>query len=281
MTNVFDYTNYRTYLHDCYREKKEQNPGFSYTVFSARAGFRNKGFLHNVIHGSKNLSKQSVLKISRGLKHTKSEAEYFENLVFFNQAADREERAHYYEAMVSVKSRDPSAVETLELRKDQYEYYSQWYHSAVRSIIGLIRFAGDYQWLARTIDPPILPKEAKKSVALLVKLGLVRRGEDGVYELARDHITTGSEILDVAALNFHRRTTELAARAIDRRHKDERNITGLTIGTSPEAYAKICEAAREFRKKVVKIVDTDPHRADRVYQLNMHLFPFSRRVEDT
>lgn len=281
MPDVFDYTDYRAYLADCYREKKQLNPHFSYAVWSGKVGFGNKGFLHNVIHGTKNLSKQSVVKISRSLKHTKAEADYLENLVFFNQAVDRDERNHFYEGMVAVRSRNPKTVERLQLRKEQYEYYSEWYHSAVRSIIGLVKFTGDYQWLAKAVQPPILPKQAKKSVALLKKLGLLRRRKDDVYELTQVHITTGDEIIDLAALNFHRQSTDLAGRAIDNLPRNERNITGMTVGTSAHAYDKICEAARSFRHKVVEIVNNDAHHPDRVYQLNTHIFPLSRKLEST
>jgi uncharacterized protein (TIGR02147 family) len=278
MVCVFDYYDYRKYLADCYKEKKAMSSGFSFTVFSKMAKFANKGFIHNVIHGTKNLSKQSVYKLSGALRHTKSEAEYFENLVFFNQAIEREERNHFYENLVSVRSRNPRAVARLQLTKEQYEYYSEWYHSAVRSIIGLIRFSGDYNQLAQAVYPAILPKQAKKSVALLMKLGLVRRARTGVYELTRAHITTGEEILDLAVLNFHRKATELAGGAMDKLAKDERNITGITLGTSGKAYNEICEAAREFRQRVVDIVNADKEKADRVYRLNIHLFPMSKSL---
>jgi uncharacterized protein (TIGR02147 family) len=275
MICVYEYSDYRKYLSDYYKERKAKNPGFSFTVFSKMANFANKGFIHNVIHGTKNLSKQSVYKLSKALHHTKSESEYFENLVFFNQAIVREERNHFYENLVSVRSRNPKAVAKTKLTKDQYEYYSEWYHSAVRSIIGLIRFSGDYQQISQAVYPAILPKLAKKSIALLIRLGLVRKGKNNVYKLSMDHITTGEEILDLAVLNFHRKATELAGAAIDMLPKDQRNITGVTLGTSKKAYDEICEAAREFRQRVIDIVDSDKEKADRVYRLNVHLFPMS------
>jgi uncharacterized protein (TIGR02147 family) len=279
MPFLFEYYDYRKYLSDCYKEKKAINQAFSFTFFSKMAKFANKGFIHNVIHGTKNLSKQSVLKLSNALHHTKSEADYFENLVFFNQAIEREERNHYYENLVSVRSRNPKAVAKIQLTTDQYEYYSEWYHSAVRSIIGMTRFTGDYAQLAQSVYPAILPKQAKKSVALLLKLGLVRKGKNGVYELSQAHITTGEEILDLAVLNFHRKATELAGAAMDNLPKGQRNITGITLGTSRKAYEEIREAEREFRQRVVDIVDKDKDKADRVYRLNIHLFPMSRPLD--
>ena len=93
MVRIFDYTDYRQYLADYYDHRKTESPGFSYTVLARKAGFKNKGFLHNVIHGHKNLSKTSVVKLSQALEHTRTQAEYFENLVFFNQAAGQIGRA--------------------------------------------------------------------------------------------------------------------------------------------------------------------------------------------
>ena len=72
LQSVFGYTDYRKYLADYYTVKKKENPSFSHTVLSQKAGFKNKGFIHTVIHGTRNMSKPSIVKISEaiGLKKT-------------------------------------------------------------------------------------------------------------------------------------------------------------------------------------------------------------------
>ena len=107
------------------------------------------------------------------------------------------------------------------------------------------------------------------------KISWIKRNENEYYHLTEKHITTGNEIIDSAALNFHYDCTKLAAAAINKLPKTERNVSGMTLGISRQVYEKICDAVREFRSTVVDIVEGDTG-SDRVYQLNIHLFPLSR-----
>jgi uncharacterized protein (TIGR02147 family) len=86
MAEVFEYTDYREYLNDYYVEQKSQKTHFSYKYLANKAGFKNKGFVYNLMNGSKKISKSSIFKLSKALNHTRQEAEYFENLIAFNQA---------------------------------------------------------------------------------------------------------------------------------------------------------------------------------------------------
>jgi uncharacterized protein (TIGR02147 family) len=274
MLNVFDYTDYRKFLLDYYNEKKKDNSSFSYNCLSIRAGFKNKGFLHTVIHGSKNLSKSSIIKIVRAIGMKKSESDYFENLVFFNQAIDLIERTYFCEKLNDVKNPSRSVTLVQQTRRDQYEFYSTWYHSAIRSLIDMYPFRDDYKALAKSVYPPITNKQAKKSVALLEKLGLIEKHKDGIYKLTNRNITSGNEITAVAALNFHKEATHLVEHALDTLPREKRNVTGLTLGISGEMYQKICDEIQTFRARIVNLVQDDIG-ADRTYQLNFHFFPMS------
>jgi hypothetical protein len=95
MPNIFEYTDFRVYLKDCYEEKKRKNPAFSYQVFTRIIGFTNRGFLFNVIKGKRKLSMLHCYKISKGLKHSPKEAEYFENIVALTLARNDDERNHF------------------------------------------------------------------------------------------------------------------------------------------------------------------------------------------
>jgi len=63
MPNIYDYVNYRDFLRDFYREKKTENPSFSYQQFARSAGFGSKSFLPHVIEGKKNLSDDSLFRL--------------------------------------------------------------------------------------------------------------------------------------------------------------------------------------------------------------------------
>jgi uncharacterized protein (TIGR02147 family) len=275
MLSVFDYSDYRKYLSDFYALHKAKTPSFSYQVFAQRAGFRDKGFFHSVIHGSKNMSKSSIVKVSLALGHSSKEADFFENLVFLNQAKSLKEKNYYFERLNAMKRIGGRAHGILQLQREQYELCAVWYHGVIRSLIDMNPFRGDFDALAKQVFPPITQRQAKQSVELLEKLGLVRKDEGGVYYVNQRHLTTGNEIRSLAALNYHKSMTSLAERAITNLAADERNITGLTMGISRETFKKLSQEIRAFRARIVEIANNDPS-ADTVYQLNFHLFPLSK-----
>jgi uncharacterized protein (TIGR02147 family) len=275
MITVFDYSDYRKYLEDYYNEKKAGNTTFSYQSLASKAGFNNRGFAYNIVNGKKNLSPANCYKISQALRHNKYEADYFETLVAFNQARDIKEKNRYFEKLCQIKTRGKGFSKTQIVNKNQYEFYSRWYHSAVRSLIGMYRFKNDYKWLARMVTPSITVKQAKKSVALLRELGMIVLRKNGSYVLADTSITTGKEVVGLAVQNFHGECTDLAKNAIHTISKDKRNITGLTLGISKASYGRICDEIARFQEEIMEIANSDEE-ADRVYQLNFHLFPMSK-----
>jgi uncharacterized protein (TIGR02147 family) len=272
MPNIFEYSDFRAYLQQCFEEKKKKNPRFSYQSFTQQLGFSNRGFLFNVLKGSKKLSKSHCYKFSKTLHHTKEEAEYFENIVAFALAKNDEERSYYYEQ--ALQSKSGTATPTHLLRKDQYEYYSKWYHSAVRALIDLHPFKDDFLHLSQTLSPPITKAQAKKSVELLERLGLIAKGEDGVYHLTETRIKAGEDISQTAKNRFHFECTELAKQSIMDHSPETHNINSLTLGISERTYEIICKEAKQFKDKVIELANSESN-ADRVYQYQLIFFPLT------
>jgi len=275
MISIFDYSDYRKYLEDYYTEKKTENTAFSYQSLARKAGFNNRGFAYNIVKGKKNLSPANCHRISEAIRHNKYEADYFETLVAFNQAQDVKEKKRCFEKLCQIKSRGKGFSKTQIVNKNQYEYYSRWYHSAIRSILGMYRFKNDYKWLARMVTPSITVKQAKKSVELLRELGMIIKQKNGAYSLADTSITTGKEVIGLAIQNFHGECADLAKNAIHTVSKNNRNVTGLTLGISKASYDRICDEIARFQEEIMEIANSDEE-ADRVYQLNFHMFPMSK-----
>lgn len=274
MPVIFTYTNYRKFLADYYTEHKKANPGFSYQSFASRASFRNRGFLYNVITGKKSLSKSSAVKLSQAMNLGSTEADYFDNLVSFTQAKNLKERNYFFDKLNAIKSTKPGSAAVREVRKEQHDYYSTWYISVIRSLIDMHPVKDNYAWLAKAVYPPIRPKEARKAVVLLQKLGMIKKGRDGTFAVVDKTITAGKEIVQLGILNFQRQTTELALNAIQDLTKDKRNISGLTMGISRKTYEKVCDEIAVFQSKLQALAEQDSE-ADNVYQLNFHFFPLS------
>jgi len=273
MPSIFDFTDYRKYLEACYQEFKQARPGFSYRTFAAMAGFKDKSSLYGPISGHRNLTKPSIIKLSRALKHKRAEAEYFDALVGFNQAKKMDERNHYYERLNNVRGKGTSRARVL--REDQFEYFSNWYHSAVRALIEMTEFKSDFKWLARMVNPAITPRRAKESVLLLERLGLIKRQKNGAYVITDKSITSGNDVSSLALQMFHIETAQLAQRAVAELPRNRRNISGLTLGISEKTYHEICDRTNAFHDEIMALADKDEN-ADRVYQFNFHLFPISK-----
>jgi uncharacterized protein (TIGR02147 family) len=275
MINVFDYTDYRAFLEEYYGDRKASNPAFSYQMLAQKAGFANKGFVYNLVKGKRGLSKSNLFKLREALGMNKYEAEYFENLVAFNQAKGLREKNFYFERLSSLKNRGRVKSEMQVVRKEQYEFYSTWYHSAIRSIIDMYEFRDDFKWLSRMVYPPITARQAKLSVALLNNLGMVEKGKNGVFKVTQKNITTGTDVMGLAIQNFHKECATLSQNAIQNLPKDDRCVSGLTMGISRPVYQRICDEILQFQNRIAEIVSTD-NDADKVYQLNFHMFPMSK-----
>src|SRR3954468_7248338 len=83
---VYDFLDYRAYLRAHYEAAKRTQRSFSFRSFAKLAGLRSPNFLKLVIEGERNLGADSVPRFSVALGLEASEAEFFSDLVAFNQA---------------------------------------------------------------------------------------------------------------------------------------------------------------------------------------------------
>jgi uncharacterized protein (TIGR02147 family) len=203
MVDIFEFTDYREYLR-CYYSEKKTNPRYSYQQLTEKAGFSNRGFIFNVIKGTRNPSKLNCSRLSQALELSPGENEYFENIVAYTQADTEKERAYFLKQAFPVADK----ADTRLIQKDQYEYYSIWYHSAIRSLIDMLPVNNNYAQPSRHLSPMVTVDQIKESLQLLKRLGLIARGKDGCYHLTGQHIRTSSEISRTAKNLFHIACTE-------------------------------------------------------------------------
>jgi len=269
MISVFSYLDYREFLRDFFSEKKKLNPHFSFHVFADQAGFKSRSYLKLVMDGKKNMADDSVKKLNRALRLPEKAFDYFRDLVAFNQARKLHLRNFYFEKLLSYNKRTTAKNILLQ----QYDYFSQWYHSTIREIVSQVDFKDDFEKLGALVKPRISARKAKASVTLLRKLGLVRKTQDG-YELADSVITTGDEVGSLAVQNFHLQNLMLAGESITTCKSTERDISCIVIGASEEGFAKIKAEIQAFRKKLFELSKDDGN-VGRIYHVNFQLFPTS------
>lgn len=90
--DVFEYRNYRAFLRYFYQRGKA-NRTLSLRSFSQRAGLRSPNYLKLVIDGDRNLTPQVAARFAKACELSGEAADYFCDLVAFNQARSALERA--------------------------------------------------------------------------------------------------------------------------------------------------------------------------------------------
>jgi len=276
MVNLFEYQNYRDYLKAYYNEQKASRKSFSYRSFSKKAGIQAPSFLFYVIEGKRNLTKNSLLKISQAIGHTREETDYFENLVFFNQADNIHEKTLYYSRIVEV--RKPFDMQIIPF--DRYEYYSAWYHSVVREVVTFVDFKENYATLGSALVPQISARQARESIALLERLGFIELDQQGLYHqtsnvIGAHPVPTETFIIE----KFQMEMLHVAMQSYESVPIYDRMSSSTTFSISEETFSLFKLKAREFRKELAEIARLDSSQ-QRVYQLTINLFPVSRRLDN-
>lgn len=275
ISSIFPYLDYKQYLNDVFESFKRVDSSFSYRNFARMAGSTSPNLLQ-LIHGRKlNISSAQVSSLASALKLNKKEEKYFETIVAFDHAKTHHEKDKYFQRILL--TREYLSIKTIE--KKQYEYFSHWYNPVIRELLTHPEYKDDPAWIAERIVPSVTLGKVKKGIELLVTLDLIRRGSDGKSWVQTNRtISTPSEVLSMAIVKYHRDIITLGREAIERFKSRERDIRSVTMGVSKEGFVELKKRMESFWKEILAFADTN-ERTDRIMQVNLQLFPLSKRKE--
>lgn len=269
---ILDYNDYREYLKDCLERMRESRPWFSLRYLSKQIEL-DPGNLVKVVQKERHLPDRCLGQLASELGLNQRETEYLEHLADFAKARTAEQTKRAYEKLLDLKYARPEV-----LGRDQYSFYRDWKCTAVLALLHIDRIKGTESVLAEMLEPKTSVEEVHRVLALLSELGLARAGKGGKWVACKSILTTGETWKDIAIREFQKETLQLAGRALDRIPKEERDISTLTVTLGAKDLDRIREMARQFRREVLSIAAQAPD-PERVWQLNLQLFPLSRKVE--
>lgn len=269
MKSVKQYLEYRAYLHDYYESRRAEDDFFSYRFMARKVGM-DHGYLVKLLQQKVHLAEGHLVKFVEfcGLKGR--DEDYFRTLVHFNKSKNPDETAILFEKLMAL-----AGVEAHPVEKDQFEYYSAWYHSAIRALLGHMKFNGEGGSLAKALNPPIPEKQALESVQLLERLKLVRKDEEGMYEPTDALITTGGNLQAAAVRQFQHEMIRLADEALVRHPKEQRDISSVTLSIEAADLGEVRARIAALRQSIMNLASLSAN-PDSVFQLNVQLFPLSR-----
>jgi uncharacterized protein (TIGR02147 family) len=274
-SDIFNYSDFRAFLKDFYTNKKEQSKKFTFSLFAAMTGFSSPSFLKLVMGGHKNLTKPSVLKIARGLRLRKKPAQYFEDLVFFNQAESLEDKSYYLERINKYRKKNKPE----KLLPEEYDYLSAWYHCVIREMTDLDDFQEDPRWIAKQLLHTVKTDDITASLKFLEEKGFVGRNEQGRLIKKDKTIATGpigeQEMLNTIVRGFHRDMVRFAGESLSNLPKAVRDTSNTTLGLSGKSYDIATKRIEQLRLELLEIAAADGN-VNRIYQLNINLFPWTK-----
>lgn len=273
--SVYGYSDYRCYLKDYYAYAKGKEYGFSFRVFSKRAGISSSNYLRLVMDGKRNLSANMAARFAQACGLPEAASAFFCELVAYNQAETTQEKHRHYERLTRFRP----FREIRKLDSAQADYHSTWYLPAIRELCSRPDFVDDAKWIAAQLEPSISTRDARRAVATLVELGLLRRDERGRLKQTDTLVTTGPGPLGHHIKKYHHVMLERAGAALDSLSREERDISTLTLCVSHDKMLELKQRLRDFRRDLLQLAELD-NEPERVVQINFQLFPLSKRREE-
>ncbi len=156
-------------------------------------------------------------------------------------------------------------------------FYDEWYYSVIRELAVYSRWDEDYHRLGALVVPPISAEKAKKAVATLITIGLLKRNPDGTYQQS-SKVITGDDAPPVALKKLKK---DFMLKAVDSEEKFDRPYkysSSVTLSMSMESFEKAKKLIDSVRRELLVMAMDDP-KVEKVFQANFQMFPLSEQFE--
>lgn len=278
--NLSSYTNYREYLRDFYAYKVAQHPGpvgaYTYKDFSAAADVRSPTYLKLIIDGERNLSPATAKKFSRALNLDKEGTTEFLLLVAYTQALDPLERNRHLKSLNEYR---------MKMRRKRGEVQPTANTEAVPRWVTWVLLA-----LADQKDSDFSIDGIRRSLGDRVSIDDVRRGLQQLFDSKALQLdengnvkkglvpATQEEISPEMVRKIQSELMYLGLESLMNGSPNEREVGTLTVCLTEAEFEKLKFELRHLRKRVLKdtLIARERSKGDRVYQLNIQLFPLTK-----
>lgn len=278
--NLNDYLNYRDYLKDFYEYKRRSHDGlrpYSYSVFSAAADIRSPNYLKLIIEGKRNLSEDMIGKFTRALQLDKSGALEFRLLVRYGQETDPLSRNQILRDLADL--RVDQKIRSGELDRDKWERVPNWVSWVLYTMADQQGVEFNLDTLKRLLRGKAGEEELRVAFQKLLQTGQLQKSESG--EVRKGEAVAANEEVPVALVR--KLQAELNYLGMESLFEDSpvvREFGALTVALTAEEFEKYRFELRQLRKRIHKevAVARQNQKGERVYQLNLQLFPVTESV---
>jgi len=259
-------------MRDFYEERKRSSL-FSWREFSKLAGFTSPNYIQLVCEGKSRLSKTGVEKVATAMELAGSDRDYFLAMERFGDAKSDSKKIQAFNEMQKIAKENRLRV----VDGEAFKYFESWVNPVMRELAPIKPGAKPLE-LARNCYPVVSATEVRQSLDFMVHADFLKKVGEDTYEQTEKIVTGSSEAIPLALRSMNRQMSKFATEAIDDIPPEKRHIAGVTLGLSDATYKWLVQKLELLRQQVVAIAAKEKD-YDKVYRLNLQLFPLTKGKE--
>jgi uncharacterized protein (TIGR02147 family) len=261
MPDVMNYSDYRHYLRDVMTYEKEASKA---TLASMGKLFGMSAPALQMVHrGERNLSVHKVYKITRVLKFSSEQTEYFEALVLKEQAENADEACYYDGKLLRMRGKS----DLKRLRVSDPVLFSRWYIPALMLYLVEIAPGGEVSMEVLSQEFSVPKEELEIAVRELRNSGLLSVTAQGQFRIQADKISS-----TVSQKKFLKSFLDEVSRRVDSEFKSPDSF--FTSDTMTLSLSHFRSFVSEHRSLVEKYMGMSVPACERaVFQTGFFAFP--------
>jgi uncharacterized protein (TIGR02147 family) len=267
---IYEFLDFRSFLADWFESEKVRRGRFSKAAVSRLLGLPNSRNYFSDLLGGRPLSETFQERLVRVLALDRDQARYFRALVEWEQATLPERR----EAALQVFAEYRRPAGTV-LATHQMEYFRNWRHGAVRAVLDTDDFGDEPGRIARRLRPRLTAAEARESLRLLERLGLISRDERGFWKPTDRSISAPEGREDAFVLDLQIQQIDLAKQRILSKDGQPRLVATNVVSVSASGYLRLLERMDKFRAEIRTLVLEDGEPIERACQIVIAAVPIN------
>lgn len=272
--DVYRYESYRGFLADALAALKNSHARFSLRSV-ARQCQVSVAYLSMVLSGQRRLTVEQVEPLAKFLCLDSDQWAYFEALVQLDNAKTHEGRARIVQKVSQLKKYRVSQAANAEV----FQYLSHWHYIAIRECAALPGFRPDPVWIQKRLHARIERHEIQAALQFLFQFGYLKQDSNGQVIPPDRPIICHDSVYRVALAEYHKQMFAQAMESIDYAQTTERLLLGHSIALGEGDYQEARRVIEKALEEVQRLGSSTPKQGGRVYQIELGLFPLTKKPE--
>jgi uncharacterized protein (TIGR02147 family) len=278
-----EYTDFRLYLRDVFEYRRlTESTGirsYSYSTFSAAADIKSPNYLKLIIEGRRNLSDDMITRFARALRLNRAEADEFRTLVHYGQASQPIERNQFLKDLADLRAQ--RAFEAGQINQASWDKVPGWIGWVLYAMADQANVSFDPLALQKLFRMKVNADEIRGSLQRLIDSGdLARTADTGDIVKGRDLIESPQDLPVPLIRKLQAELIYLGIESLFRDSPKDREFGAMTMAMTEEEFQQARFELRQLRKRLQKDISVKRRdsKGERVYQLNVQLFPVTDPV---